>query len=129
MGDDKILVFLEDSPEVAAIHCQRMSEEDRSRTFWVQNVLDTIEILLDYRERLEEVSLDHDLNGETYVHSGREDCGMEIVRWLEHQDPALYSHIKFVVHSHNENSGPRMVERLRKAGYSTYWAPFGEECK
>lgn len=127
---DKILVFLDDSPEIAATHCQRLTETDRARTFWVQTVDETIGMLKDYRDRLEVVSLDHDLCGEAYVHSGREDCGMEVVRWLERQfDPVDYDHVKFIVHSHNENSGPRMVERLRKAGYHAYYSPFGEEHK
>jgi len=123
---DKILVFLDDDPGRAAIHYQRISEVDQQRTFWVQTVPETIEILIRYKDRLETVSLDHDLNGETYVHSGREDCGSEIVRWLEKHDAKLYAHVKFIVHSHNEHSGPRMVERLRAAGYTSYYSPFGE---
>ena len=128
MGD-QVLVFLDDSAELAARHYERLSEEDRSRTFWVQTVEETIDMLKNYRERLEIVSLDHDLNGETYVHSGREDCGMEVVRWLEKRNPADYAHVQFIVHSWNENSGPRMVSRLQKAGYKAELSPFGMEHK
>jgi len=129
MGEDKILVFLDADPGRAAVHYQRISVVDQQRTFWVRTVPETLDILMNYRERLEIVSLDHDLNGETYVHSGREDCGMEVVRWIEKRNPADYSHVQFVVHSWNENSGPRMVARLQKAGYKAELSPFGMEHK
>ena len=35
------------------------------------------------------VFLDHDLGGETYVSSKREDCGMEVVRWIKENLPKI----------------------------------------
>lgn len=126
---DKVLVFLDNMAERAAKHCERLSEEDRSRTMWVRTPEEAIEVLHEYRARLEEVSLEHDLGDEAYVHSGSPDCGMEVVRWLEKRNPADYAHVQFVVHTHNVNSGPRMVQRLLKAGFKAELSPFGMERK
>jgi len=123
--DDKVLVFLDGSAERAAVHCQRMSEEDRSRTFWVRTVNETLEILDNYRERLEVVSLEHDLGEESYVHSGSPDSGMEVVRWLEKHHPLEYAHVRFIVHSWNEIAGVKMVRRLTTAGFRVEYKPFG----
>lgn len=124
MGD-RILVFIDGSSERAAVHFQRLSKPDQERTFWAPTVDEAIPILWDYRQRLEEVSLEHDFGGDTYVHSAREDCGMEVVRWLEHRDPADYAHVKFIIHTWNEVASPKMVARLRKAGYKVEAMPFG----
>ncbi len=69
----------------------------------------------------DEVHLDHDLGGEAYVNSGREDCGMEVVRWLLLNTPDLLP----IVHSHNEQAAPEMVRLLQEAGYLyAKWIPF-----
>lgn len=125
MGEDKILVFLDGSAERAAVHCQRMTAEDRARTFWTRTVPETLEILNNYRERLEGVSLEHDLGEEPYAHSGREDCGMEVVRWLEKRNSADYSHVMFTIHTWNEVAGIKMARRLTTADYRVEYKPFG----
>lgn len=125
MREDSVIVFLDDDPNRAALQFQRMTNDDKSRTFWVQNVAETIDMLKRYRERLDIVSLDHDLGGETYVHTGREDCGMEIVRWLEKQDAKRYSHVRFIVHSWNIPAGMKMTKRLQDKGYRVVRVPFG----
>lgn len=126
---DKILVFLDGSPERAAVHYQRLVEADRARTFWVKTVEETIDILVRYKERLEEVSLEYDLGEEPDAHPSREDCGMEIVRWLEKRDPTQYKHIRFVVHSWNIKAAAKMVVRLKGVGYNVVASPFGMEYK
>ena len=125
MGEDRVIVFLDDDPNRAALQFNRMTKEDRERTFWVKTVEEAIGMLKDYRSRLDIVSLDHDLCGETYVHSGREDCGMEVVRWLEKQDSERYSHVKFVVHTWNIPAGMKMASRLIQKGYRVVREPFG----
>lgn len=60
------------------------------------------------------VMLDHDLGGETWVESEREDCGMEVVRWMVRNLPRVG---RIVVHSWNTVAAPVMVEELMKAGY------------
>lgn len=125
LESDKVIVFLDDDPNRAALQFQRMNERDQQRTFWVQTVPETIQMLKDYTQRLDIVSLDHDLGGETYVHLAREDCGMEVVRWLEKRPAELYSHVRFIVHTWNESAGIKMTRRLRKKGYRVIRVPFG----
>jgi hypothetical protein len=69
----------------------------------------------------EECHLDHDLTGEAYCDSDREDCGMEVVRWICCNKPDVRT---FVVHTHNEIAGPQMVAALEAAGYRVVRAPF-----
>lgn len=126
MGDS-VIVFLDDDPARAALAFQRMKPADQGRTFWVQTVEEAIEMLKSYRERLDIVSLDHDLGGQTYVYSGRDDCGMEVVRWLEKQNPTEYSHVRFIVHTWNHPAGIVMARRLRARGYRVIRAPFGDQ--
>lgn len=77
------------------------------------------------------VHLDHDLGGEVYVDSSREDCGMEVVRWIIQNNPD----IKVIsIHSWNEPASLEMMLRLNahkqfypdKANYKyVFWIPFG----
>lgn len=122
--NDKILLFLDNDPNRAAVHCQRLSDEDRSRTFWVRTVPETIKVFEDYRERLEEASLEYDLGEEPNAHPSRDDCGLEVVRYLEKADNR-YKHIRFVIHSWNVRQAAKMVSRLKDAGYTVEAAPFG----
>ncbi len=73
----------------------------------------------------DEVHLDHDLGGEIYVDSSREDCGMEVVRWLclQPKEPLLATW--FFVHSHNADAAVEMVQSLRRHGYQAVYRPFG----
>jgi hypothetical protein len=125
MGEDSVIVFLDDDANRTAVLYQRMAKKDQERTFWVQTADETLDMLKRYRERLDIVSLDHDLGGETYVHTGREDCGMEVVRWLEKQEAAQYAHVRFVIHSWNIPAGQKMTARLRACGYRVIQSPFG----
>ena len=125
MREDSVHLFLDDDPNRAATLYQRMTPIDRKRTIWVTTVEQTIQTLGDYRERLDIVSLDHDLGGEMYVHSGRDDSGMEVIRWLERQPSSNYKHVRFVIHSWNIPAGRRMAARLMSAGYNVIQVPFG----
>lgn len=128
MGEikDPVYLILEDMPERAALMYQRMIERVRERTFWAQTAEEAIDILKNYRERLVLVSLDHDLGGRTYVPSEWEQTGMEVIRYLEKQNPRDYDHIEFFIHSFNIPAAVRMRERLLSAGYRTvYQKPFG----
>ena len=71
MREDSVIMFLDDDPHRAVLMFQRMNEQDRSRTFWVETAQEAIDTLRDYKERLEYVFLDHDLGGDTNVYSGR----------------------------------------------------------
>jgi len=67
--------------------------------------------------------LDHDLGGEAYVKSYREDCGMEVVRYLCSEDRSQSIH-NIVVHSHNTPAALEMFNKLIDAGYKTQLVPF-----
>ena len=125
MSNDAVILFLDDSPERAALMYQRMTPEDQCRTIWTKTAEEAIDVLERYSERLDLIYLDHDLEGETYVHSGREDCGMEVIRFLEKQPVERYKGCRFIVHSWNISAALKMVERLKAKGYSVTQKPFG----
>lgn len=64
------------------------------------------------------VFLDHDLGGETYVDSSREDCGMEVIRQLNAGTIAQDKRCLFVVHTMNIEAGREMVLKLKDRGYA-----------
>ena len=118
-------LFLDDCAERAALAYERMSKDDRDNTIWTQTVSDTISALDTYRSVLTQVSLDHDLNGRTYVHSDREDCGMEVVRWLVKQKVSDFDGCIFVIHTWNEIAAPKMYNKLKNKGFKVKCQPFG----
>lgn len=124
MREDGVILFLDDDPSRAALMYQRMNSEQQKHTLWVQTAEEAIDVLKNYRERLELVFLDHDLGGRTYVHSAREDCGMEVVRFLEKQAPKDYT-CDFIVHSWNIDAAKKMTSRLNAHGYKAVQTPFG----
>ena len=115
-SSDRIL-FLDDDPA-------------RARTFlgchpeavWVQTAGECIARL---SESWDQVHLDHDLGGEIFVDSSREDCGMEVVRWLCSQPHEPLPCTWFFVHSHNAEAADLMVQSLRHHGYQAVYRPFG----
>src|SRR4051812_41221725 len=68
------VLFLDDDPGRAAIFLAAVPH-----AVWVSTVEECLPRL---EEEWDEVHLDHDLGGETFVDCGRDDCGMEVVRWL-----------------------------------------------
>lgn len=72
-------------------------------------------------EDWDEIYLDHDLNYEMFVDSNREDCGMEVVRFLVRNSPYM-SHLMrgdvlFICHSSNRPAGEKMAVALLNEGY------------
>lgn len=70
------------------------------------------------------VMLDHDLGGETYCDSSRQDCGMEVVRWLKSNGG---SHGAFMIHTMNEVAAATMYMELKELGYRVRQGGFGGE--
>jgi len=68
------------------------------------------------------VLLDHDLGGEIFCDSDREDCGMEVVRWLKANGG---THGAFIVHTMNPVAATAMYFELQTMGYHVAQAPFG----
>jgi hypothetical protein len=67
------------------------------------------------------VCLDHDLGGETFANSEREDTGMEVVRWVKFHMPLVR---RFIVHSMNPGGAANMVDGLMRCGYVVNALPF-----
>lgn len=67
------------------------------------------------------VWLDHDLGGEAFVNSDRDDTGMGVVRWIVANKPKID---KIVVHSLNHPAATEMSAKLDDAGYDVEVIPF-----
>jgi hypothetical protein len=126
-----MILFLDPDPKRAVLAHQRMTDEDQSNTIWCKTVLEAQTTLWNYRHELTRVHLEHDLGEHPYANTRSEDCGMELVRYLErlsvHYDnefPA-YKKMEFIIHTWNDHAGPIMVERLRKIGLKVELKPFG----
>lgn len=74
-------------------------------------------------EKINELWLDHDLGGLTYVDSNLEECGMEVVRFLSLNDYSKNIN-KVFIHSMNGTANRVMFEDLKKHGYNAILYPF-----
>lgn len=110
-------LFLDDDPTRAAVFIARYAD-----AVWVQTAPECVSQL---GERWDEVHLDHDLGGEHFVDSGRDDCGMAVVRWLTEQPRRHLARTHFTVHSHNMVAAYEMLLRLQAAGFHARARPFG----
>lgn len=114
------ILFLDDNPTRT-----RAFRSEVPSAVCVETAADCIK-LLDERE-WDYVFLDHDLGGEEWVGSDREDCGMEVVRWLIANRPQFIRDLnppKVIVHSHNHPAANEMTFKLRDAGYNVMKVPF-----
>lgn len=89
---------------------------------WVEYADECIELL---SQSWDEVWLDHDLGGEVFVDSRREDCGMAVVRHVAEHQPEHLRSARFIIHSHNDDAAPLMAEILNEAGYDCIERPYG----
>lgn len=124
-----MILFLDGSPERAALAYQRFKPEDREKTIWCSTVEEAICTLQDYKDRLTRVMLDHDFGGERFVHPAREDSGTEIVRYLERLSKkgelGNLKTVKYRIHSWNTDAGNNMYRRLKAIGLKCEYVPFG----
>jgi hypothetical protein len=88
---------------------------------WVETARDCLERLAG---PWDEVHLDHDLGGEAFVDHEREDCGMEVVRWLCDEFRPHLRDCLFVVHTRNPDASCMMVMHLQVTGYRVVERPF-----
>jgi hypothetical protein len=109
------ILFLDDDP----VRCQRFAALYGAARI-VMDAPQAIAAL--HAEAWDIASLDHDLGGEYYVDSTRDDTGMGVVRWMVAHCPAV-GHV--IVHSFNDDGATQMVEALRAAGYRTTRVYFG----
>jgi hypothetical protein len=111
------LLFMDDSPDRAATFLANFPEAR-----WVQTAAECIDALKS--QRWDMVFLDHDLGGESMVSPEREDCGMEVVRYMMAHPVNVRS---VIVHSWNTPAAKRMVDDLRRRNYNARYSPFGED--
>lgn len=122
-----MILFLDDDSNRAATAYQRMLPSKRDKTIWCTTAQEAISVLDDayYRDRLEEVHLDHDLGGEQFQDPNDKNCGMEVIRFIESLNSSDLQHIKFTIHTWNGAAGVEMRERLTKLGLKVVYSPFG----
>ncbi|HKM54715.1 MAG TPA: cyclic-phosphate processing receiver domain-containing protein [Isosphaeraceae bacterium] len=113
------LLFLDDDPQRAIVFLNRHPD-----AVWVLTAKECISQLA---KEWDQVHLDHDLGGEIYVDPLREDCGMEVVRWLCASEQDQLRETWFIIHSHNFEAASDMVKHLRESGYHAVYRPFGVE--
>lgn len=111
------ILFLDDDPGRAQVFLAANPD-----AVWVQTVA---ECLAKLELAWDEVHLDHDLGGEQFVDVSREDCGMEVVRWLCGQRRTHLAPTRFLVHSHNSTAAMIMGMQLTMSGYRVEVRPFG----
>jgi hypothetical protein len=111
------ILFLDDDPTRADIFLAANPE-----AVWVETAGACIARLA---EEWDEVHLDHDLGGERYVDLSREDCGMEVVRWLCLEPHPHLKETRFLVHSHNPMAAEMMAMQIHVAGFQVESRPFG----
>ena len=102
----------------------RHSWLDNPQAVWVQTVEDCVACLA---ENWDEVHLDHDLGGRTFVDTNEIDCGMEVIRWLCREPRTHLRESLFFVHTHNSVAGLMMVLQMRSSDYKAEFRPFGFE--
>ena len=89
---------------------------------WVQTAADCMTRL---EEPWDEVHLDHDLGGEQFVDINRDDCGMEVVRWICLTPRPHLKSTKFLIHSHNPIAATVMGVQMMVSGFKCDVRPFG----
>jgi len=113
------ILFLDDDPNRAAVFLMENPE-----AIWVQTAKQCLSALVD---PWDEIHLDHDLGGEVFVDHEREDCGMEVVRWLCEEPRAHLLTANFIVHTRNPNASCVMQFHLEVLGYRVQVRPFGQQ--
>jgi len=72
------------------------------------------------------VFLDHDLGGEQFVDTAREDTGAEVTRWIVKNKPKIDL---IIVHSYNPDGAENMRSLLSQADYNVKKVPFSQLIK
>jgi len=111
------LLFLDDDPARAEVFLA-----ENPAAVWIQTAAECIAKL---GETWDEVHLDHDLGGEHFVDLNRDDCGMEVVRWLCVLPRHHLRKTRFHVHSHNPTAAMMMGMQLMMNGFDVSVRPFG----
>ena len=106
-------------------------DDDRSRVkTFLDNYPDAVcvytaeECIEQLQHQWNTVYLDHDLSGECFVDSARNDTGMEVVRYITSNSLIHLRDTEFIIHSLNMKAADLMVNELTQAGYRCSYTPF-----
>lgn len=111
-----MIIFLDDNPIRTKEFARKIPHAQTATT-----AQETIKFIENSDEQIELLFLDHDLGGQEFVDSSREDTGMEVVRYIEANHPAID---KIVIHSLNTPAALEMKSRLAKMKYDVDYIPF-----
>ena len=128
--DEPVILFCDDDPLRATRMWEWQTESERRKTIWVKNVKETLKVLKECGGRIEQLHLDHDLDGQNYLPTNNCLAGMEIVRWFENLPKhklANYINALITIHDHNRYAALEQVKRLRALGFKVKYIPFGLE--
>ena len=106
------ILFLDDDELRIKTFRSHYPSADIART--ASGCIERLERILDAGEELDELYLDHDLDGGPGVDAAVVGTGMDVVRWMAvHSVPVN----RLIVHSLNRNRAREMGFALKKAGY------------
>ena len=129
MAKERVYV-LDDDPNRHSMLDDRLSaqmSEPHQRFFDAESIIKQLTEDIESGIMVDTVFLDHDLGGEVFVESEREDCGMEVVRFIVENKPEIR---QIVVHTMNGVAGIEMRNKLMDAGYkNTDYVAFHILCK
>lgn len=75
-------------------------------------------------KRVNLLFLDHDLGGEVFVDSSKENTGSEVVRFLTARQNMMPRTIGYVMlHTLNNVEAPKMYSNLKSAGFNVFLTP------
>lgn len=130
--DDSIILFCDDDPLRAAKMYEWQSEPERKRTIWVKNVKETLKVLKECGNRIAELHLDLDLEGDSHNILISPESGAEIVRFFHNLPQGKrnkYIMINVILHDHDRFSSLKLLKQLRKMGFQAKYVPFGMEAE
>jgi CheY-like chemotaxis protein len=107
------IVFLDDNRER-----QEQMTDMLPHIMLVDNAIEAIETIKTLPV-IDVLFLDHDLGGEVYVDSGREDTGAEVARWIAENKPNIKS---IIIHTYNSVGAENMLYILKD--YAVDYLPF-----
>lgn len=126
--DEPIILFCDDDPLRATRMWEWQTEAERRRTIWVKSVKEALKVLKECGSRVEQLHLDHDLDGQIPLPLNHPLSGMEIVRWFENIPKTkleTYLKMRITLHDHNRYAAIEQLKRFKNLGFKAYYVPFG----
>ena len=109
--------ILEDDPQRMELFHEVLRDHDVVR---VDNVADAVR---KFKPPYDVICLDHDLGGQVYVPSDHENTGYQFAKHLASNERCGNQQV--VVHSWNMVGARRMVDTLKRVGWTVAAEPFG----